>query len=193
MDAQQGEVAHRLEEDRNGADVFAEGAVVLEQNGKEDAHHIIDQVADEEQHKQSVFVGFVEMEQQEDEDQRQGKHDVTDKSNLFSWALRLLEGKEVKDHGGPTGIAAPAATEEQWPEDFGDEIMEYACAHHAREQVIPKTLDLHVLPAYQSEEDKHIGSYAKLDEFSGMLPSRLWQSESNTDDSADITEVNQIE
>ena len=30
MDANQREIAHRLEEDRDGAEVFAEGAVVLE-------------------------------------------------------------------------------------------------------------------------------------------------------------------
>ena len=51
MDAQQGEVAHRLEEDRDGTDVFAKGAIILEHNGKKDAHHIIDQIADEKQHE----------------------------------------------------------------------------------------------------------------------------------------------
>ncbi len=68
MDAQQGEVAHLLEEDRDGTDLFAESAVVLEHNGKKDARHIIDQVADEKQHEHGVLVGFVKMEQQEDED-----------------------------------------------------------------------------------------------------------------------------
>ncbi len=68
MDAQQGEVAHGLEEDRDGTDVFAEGAIVLEHNGKEDARHIIDQIADEKQHEHGVLVGFAEMEQQENED-----------------------------------------------------------------------------------------------------------------------------
>ena len=42
MDAKQGKVTHRLEEDRDGTDVLAECAVVLEQNSQEDAHHIID-------------------------------------------------------------------------------------------------------------------------------------------------------
>ena len=68
MDAQQGEVAHWLEEDRDGTNVFAEGAIILEHHGKKDAHHIIDQVADEKQHEHGVLVGFVEMEQQDDED-----------------------------------------------------------------------------------------------------------------------------
>ena len=62
MDAEQGEVTHRLEEDRDGADILAEGAVVLEQDGEEDAHHVIDQVADEEKHKHGVLGGFTIME-----------------------------------------------------------------------------------------------------------------------------------
>ena len=67
MDAQQGEVAHRLKEDRDWTNVFAEGAIILEHNGEGDADHVIDQIADEKQHEHGVLVGFVEMEQQEDE------------------------------------------------------------------------------------------------------------------------------
>lgn len=63
-DAEQGKVAHRLEEDRDGTDVFAESAVVLEQHSQGNAKHIINQVADEEKHEQGVFDGFAEMEQQ---------------------------------------------------------------------------------------------------------------------------------
>ena len=84
----------------------------------------------------------------------------------------LLVGEEVEDHGGPAGIATPTAPEEERPEDFSDEIMKHTCAHHTGEQVIPKTLNLHVFPAYQSEKDQHISAYAKLDEFSGIFPSR---------------------
>ena len=62
MDANQGKVTHWLKEDRDGTDVFAEGTVVLEQHGEKDAHHIIDQVADEEQHEHGVLVGFSIME-----------------------------------------------------------------------------------------------------------------------------------
>ena len=36
MDAEQGEVAHRLEKDRDGTDILAEGAIVHEQDGEED-------------------------------------------------------------------------------------------------------------------------------------------------------------
>ena len=68
MDAEQRKITHRFEEDRDRADIFAEGAVVLKHHSEGDADHVIDQVADEEQHEHCVLVGFVKMEQQEDKD-----------------------------------------------------------------------------------------------------------------------------
>ena len=158
MDAQQGEVAHRLEEDRDGTDVFAKGAVVLERHGEGDTDRVIDQIADEEHHKEIVRGGFPEMEQQEDKSQRQCKHDVTDETYLLSRALRLFVRKEVKDHGRPAAIAAPTPTEKQWTEDLGDGIVQNARTHYAREQIIPKAFNLHVLLTNQSEENEHVGT-----------------------------------
>ena len=130
MDAKEGEVTHRLEEDRDGADVFAEGAIILEHDGKEDSYYVINHVADKEEHEHGVLGGFAVMEQQEDENERQCKHDVTDKAKFLSRALRLLVGKQVEYHGRPASVAAPAATEEQGSEDFGDGIMQHASAYH---------------------------------------------------------------
>ena len=62
MDAKQREVTHRLEEDRDGADVLTEGAIVLEQDGEENSYYVIDQVADEKKQKHGVFGGFAVME-----------------------------------------------------------------------------------------------------------------------------------
>ena len=129
-DAEQGEVAHRLEEDRDGADILAEGTVVFEQDGEEDSYHVINQVADKEKHEHGLLGGFAVMEQQEDEDERQRKHDVTDEAEFLSRTLGLLVGKQVEDHGRPASIAAPAATEEQGSEDLGDGIMQHACTYH---------------------------------------------------------------
>ena len=132
MNAEQGEVAHRLEEDRNGADIFAEGAIVLEQDGEEDAHHVIDQVADKEKHEHGVLGGFTVMEQQKDKDERQSKHDVTDEAEFLPRTLGLFVRKQVENHGGPATIAAPTATEEQRSEDFSDGIMQHACSENPR-------------------------------------------------------------
>lgn len=90
MDAEQGEVTHRLEEDRDGADVLAESTIVLEQDGEEDARHVIDQVADKEEQEHGVLVGFTVVEKQKDKDERQRKHDVTDEAEFLSRALGLL-------------------------------------------------------------------------------------------------------
>ena len=93
MDAEQGEVAHRLEKDRDGTDILAEGAIVLEQDGEEDAHHVIDQVADKEKHEHGVLGGFAVVEQQKDEDKRQRKHDITDEAEFLPRTLGLLKGE----------------------------------------------------------------------------------------------------
>ena len=93
MNAEQGEVAHRLKEDRDGADILAEGAIILEQDGEEDAYHVIDQVADKEKHEHGVLGGFAVVEQQKDEDKRQCKHDITDEAEFLSWTLGLLKGE----------------------------------------------------------------------------------------------------
>ena len=131
MDAKQREVTHRLEEDSDGADILAEGAVVFEQDGEEDSYYVINQVADKEEHEHGVLSGFAVMEQQEDEDERQRKHDVTDEAEFLPRTLGLFVGKQVEDHGRPASIAAPAATEEQGSEDFGDGIMQHACTDNS--------------------------------------------------------------
>ena len=110
-DTEQGEVAHRLEEDRDGADVFTESAVVLEHHGQRNTNHIIDQVADEEEHEQGVFGGFAEMKQQKDKNQRQHKYDITDEAQLPSLSLWLFVRQQVENHGCPAAVAAPAPTE----------------------------------------------------------------------------------
>ena len=61
-DTKQGKVAHRLEKDRDGTEVFAKSAIVLEQNSEKDTHHIIAQIADEKEHEHGVCSGFPEPE-----------------------------------------------------------------------------------------------------------------------------------
>ena len=110
-DAQHGEVTHRLEENGDGTDVLAEGAVVFEDHGKRDADRVVEQVADKEQHEQGVCGRFSKVHQQEDEHQRTRKYNVPDETQLSSRALRLLVRQQVENHGRPAGVAAPAPTE----------------------------------------------------------------------------------
>lgn len=172
VDAKPREITHRLEENRDRADVLAKRAVVLENHGQNDADRIINQIADNEQQKHRVLGGFSEMEQQEDERERKRKHDVSDESNLFSRALWLLVGEQIKNHRRPTGIAAPTPTKKQRSENLRNGIMQNTSTNNTGKQIIPETFYLHVFLAYQPEENKHVGTDAKLDELPGMFPSR---------------------
>ena len=49
VDAQQGKIAHGLKEHRDGTQIFAECAVILEDKGQCDARKVIKRVSDEEQ------------------------------------------------------------------------------------------------------------------------------------------------
>lgn len=71
--------------------MLAEGAVVAEDDGKRDAHHIIDDVSDDEQAEKHVVSGFSEVNQHHDENQREGEGDVAKEAYLYSFALGLFE------------------------------------------------------------------------------------------------------
>lgn len=58
---QQRIVTHRLQEDRDGADIFAEGAVVFQHQGEDDADHIIEYVAGDKKVEHRRFVRLAEV------------------------------------------------------------------------------------------------------------------------------------
>ena len=192
-DTQQREVTHRLEKDRDGADVLAEGAVVFEKHGERDADRVVEQVADKEQQEQGVCGRFSKVHQQEDEHQRTRKYDVADGPQLSSWTLRLLVRQQVENHGRPAGVAAPAPAEGQRSEYFGDGVMQNTRPRHAGKQVVPKTFNLHILLANQSEEDEHVGTHAKLDELPGVFLFRRHQYAAHSNAGTDVGEVEQEE
>ena len=132
------------------------------------------------------------MHQQENKHKRTCEHDVSDVSQLFSWTLRLLVGQQVENHGRPAGVAAPAPAEEQRPEYFGNGVVQNARPHHAGKQVVPKTFNLHVLLANQSEEDEHVCAHAKLDELPGVFLSRRHQYAAHPEAGADIGEMSTL-
>lgn len=67
-----------------------------------------------------------------------------------------LVGKAVEHHGGPTGVAAPAASEQKRPEDFGYQVVDDSAFEHAEEKVVPKAGDLHVLALDEPEIAEHV-------------------------------------
>ena len=133
------------------------------------------------------------MHQQENKHKRTCEHDVSDVSQLFSWTLRLLIGQQVENHGRPAGVAAPATTEEQRSEYLGNGVMQNTRPHHAGKQVVPESFNLHVLLAYQTEEDEHVGAHTKLDELPGVFLFRRHQQAAHPDAGADVGEVEQEE
>lgn len=190
---QQRVVAHGLQEDRDGTDVFAEGAVVFQHQGENDADHIIEHVSSHEKVEQGGLVSLTEGDKQDDHPEREGEHDVTYEANAASRPGGLLVRQQVEDHGRPAGIATPSAAEEQWAEDLGDGVVQHAGSHHPREEVVPEALQLHILTAYQAQEDKDIGTYGKLHELARILPSRCQQGRADAQTASDIGEVEQEE
>ena len=65
LDAEQGIVAHWLEEYGYGADVFAEGTIVFQKNRKHDSYCIIDNIPNHEQHEHGVGICLFEPEEQQ--------------------------------------------------------------------------------------------------------------------------------
>lgn len=68
-----------------------------------------------------------------------------------------LPGEQIEHHRRPTGPAAPSPIEQKGADDFSDEVMQGCPGKDTHEQVEEKTLDLHVFPVDESQEDEHIG------------------------------------
>ena len=69
LNANQGVIAHRLQEHRYGADVLAEGAIVLQQDSEDNADGIIEDVACDEEREHGVGIGLSKPEQKQDDSQ----------------------------------------------------------------------------------------------------------------------------
>ena len=90
LDANKGVIAHELQEHRYGADVLAEGAIVLQQDSEGDADCIIEDVARHEEREHGVGIGFSKPDQKQDDGQRKTEHNISDESPVFPGFLRLL-------------------------------------------------------------------------------------------------------
>ena len=123
----------------------------------------------------------------------QHKHDIAQRAEfLFAGSLGLLVGQQVENHRRPAGIAAPAATEEQRPEDLGDGIMNGSRFKHAHVEIIPEALDLHILAADDAEIHQHIGADRELHEAAGVLFAADVHRQSHSDTGADVGKIEEI-
>ena len=71
VDAQQGKIAHGLKEHRDGTQIFAECAVILERKGKRNACDVIERVSGEEQPEHDLLK-MHDLHQKQPGNQRQG-------------------------------------------------------------------------------------------------------------------------
>ena len=192
-DTQTRKITHRLQEHGYWTKIFTEGAVVAEDEGKSDAHHIIDDVAVNEEAEKDVVRGFPEIKEHPYKNQGEHEHDVPKESQLGPFVLRMFVGQQVKNHRRPAAITAPSPSEKQRPEYLGDKIVERRPAKDSGDHIEPKTFNLHILLADQAEENQHVESDGKLDELPRIFLLRRRQSRSNTNANADIGEVQQEE
>ena len=125
--------------------------------------------------------------------QGKSKDDIPDPPYLLPWLLRHFIRQEVQNHRSPAGIAAPSASENQRSEYLCHGIVDSRSFEDTREQVIPKSLYLHVLVADKSQIDQHISTYKKLDYASGMLVPADEQEHSQSNRAPDVAEVEEIE
>ena len=171
VDAQQGEIAHRLEKDRNWTQIFAERTIILKYKGKHNACDVIERISGKKQPEHDLLqICNLHQKQPGHQCQRQDKHHIAQSAQLFlSRLLRLLVGKKVQHHRRPTGVAAPAAPKEQRPEDLCYRIVDGRRFKNAEEQIIPEALDLHILAGDDAEIQQHIAAHRQLHEMPGIL------------------------
>ena len=91
------------------------------------------------------------------------------------------------------GIAAPASAKQQWTEDFRHSVVDRRSLKNADEQIVPKTFDLHILPANQAKVDQHIQTDQKLHNATGVPVLFYKQKHAQRNGAADIAEIKKIE
>ena len=96
LDPDGGEIAHGLQEDGDGTDVFAKGPVILEPEGQKDPHGIIQKVAHKKAPEHDPFKPS-DPHKKEACDKQEGKreYDVTDEAQFPAWRLRDLIRQKI--------------------------------------------------------------------------------------------------
>lgn len=137
VDTQEREVAHRLEEHCDGAQIFAERTVILEYKGKRNACNVVKHISGEEQPKHDLLqICNLHQKQSGHQRKRQSKHHIAQKPKFFlSGLLRLLVGQKVQHHGCPAGISAPATPEQQRTEDLRHGVVDGRRFKNTEEQI----------------------------------------------------------
>ena len=195
VDAQQREIAHGLEKNRDGTKILAERAVVLEHKSKRDSRDVIERVSGEEQPEHNPLqVCGLHQEQARYQRQRQCEHHIAQHAQLFlSRLLRLLVGQKIQHHRCPAGIASPAASKKQRTEDLRHGVVDGRRFKGTEEQIVPETLDLHILAGDNAKVEQYIAAYRQLHEMAGIALSGGKQRRPQPEAGSDVAEIQQVE
>ena len=167
---EKGKTAGRLQKDGDRTDIFAESPVVFADKSQCNADNIVYKIADEKAVPHNLF-NVLDMQQEKTADKNQGtdKNNISNKFPFPAGSFRRLERQQIKDHGCPAGIAAPAPSEDEWAKDFGHGIVNGGGFKNTQEQIIPEAFNLHVLMLKKAEIAQHIKSNGKLNDMAGIF------------------------
>ena len=195
MDPQQGEIAHGLEEHRDGAEILAERAIILEGECQHDASDVVKHISSEKQPEHDFFqMCGLHQKQPGHQCQRQSKHYIAQNAQLFfPRFLRLFIRQKIQQHRRPAGVAAPAAPEQQRSKDFCNRIVDRRRLKYAEEQGVPEPFDLHILAGDDAEIQQHIVSHRQLYEMAGISFPGGKERCSYPKADSDVAEIQQIE
>ena len=170
VDAQKRKKAHRLEEHRDGTQVFAERPVILERKCQSNTCDVIKRVPGKEQPEHDLLqICDFHQEQAGHQCQRQCEHHIAKNAQLFlSRLLRLLVGQKIQHHRRPAGVAAPAAPEQQRAEYLCYGIVDGRRFKNAEKQIVPEPFKLHILAGDHAEIQQHIAAHRQLHEVTGI-------------------------
>lgn len=194
LDPDGGEIAHGLQQDGDGTDVFAKGPIILEVEGQNNPHGIIQKVAAKKAPEHDTFKPS-DPHKKEARHKQEGKrkYDVTDEAQFPARRLRDFIRQKIQHHRRPAGVPAPAAPEDQRPENLRHSVMDRRRLKNAGKQVVPKALDLHILIADQSEIYQHIQAHKKLYDPPSVLVAPQKQEDPKSQRTTYVTEIQQIE
>ena len=107
--------------------------------------------------------------------------------------IRYFIRKEVKHHCCPTRIATPSASENQRSENLCYGIVDCRSFKNTSEEIIPKTLNLHILITDKPQIDEHIETDKKLYNTPCVFIILCKENKPQCDGYSNIAEIEQIE
>lgn len=98
----------------------------------------------------SFDMAYVGKEQCGNKYERYRECNISCPSELFSRCSRSLIEEKIRHHCRPASISAPASSEDDRTEYFGNCIMDSCRFNYSRKNIVPKSFYLHILIANEA-------------------------------------------